>query len=345
MVYFNLVDSRDLAKGIGSGGFGPRYSTGYGSIRNRPSILVETHALKSYRTRVIGHYNIMRHTLELLSRDPQSLRRAVRAADDEVVKAGKTYDPQRRVPVAIGRTDKTVPLTFKGYAYRREASDISGQDRVIYDNTHPIDIETTWRRETEVTKTVAPPLAYIIPPQWTEAIELVRAHGLRCTRLVEPVSVEVESYRFSRVTFANRPYEGRFSARFTTEPLVERRTYPAGSVLVPLDQPGARVAIHLLEPQAADSLVSWGFFNAIFEQKEYGEHYVLDAMARRMLPEDPTQRETFESRLREDTEFAASPWARLYFFYRRSPYWDEKLNVYPVGRIVKPLDAKTEPVP
>jgi hypothetical protein len=345
MVYFNLVDSRDPSKGIGSGGFGPRYSTGYGSIRNRPSILVETHALKSYRTRVIGHYNIMRLTLELVNRDSRSLRKAVRAADEELVKAGKTYDPQRRVAVALGRTDRTVPLTFKGYAYRREASDISGQDRIIYDHASPVDIETTWRREMEVTEAVAPPLAYIIPPQWTEVIEVARVHGLRCERLVEPITAEVESYRFSSVTFAKRPYEGRFSARFTAEPIVERRTCRAGSVLVPVDQPGARVAIHLLEPQAADSLVSWGFFNAIFEQKEYGEHYVLEAMAQRMLAEDPGLREVFEAKLQEDAEFAASPWARLYFFYRRSPYWDEKLNVYPVGRIVKPLEAQTEPVP
>ncbi len=90
MTYFGLVDSKDPAKGIRSGGFGPRYSTGYASIRNRPSILVETHALKTYRTRVIAHYNIMLHTLEVLNRDPDSLRRATREADAAAATLGKS---------------------------------------------------------------------------------------------------------------------------------------------------------------------------------------------------------------------------------------------------------------
>ena len=58
---------------------------------------------------------------------------------------------------------------------------------------------------------------------------------------------------------------------FKAESVKERRTFPAGSVIVPLAQEWAKVAINLLEPEAPDSLVRWGFFNATFEQKEYGE--------------------------------------------------------------------------
>ena len=341
MTYFTLIDSKDPAKGIRSGGFGPRYSTGYCSIRNRPSFLVETHALKPYRTRVIGHYNIMLRTLEALNRDPEALRRAIQQADEATSRMGAAYDPEFRLPVAITATDESEPFTFKGYAYRQEPSDISGDVRIIYDNTKPIEFETVWRRGTKVAKEVNPPLAYIIPPQWTEVIELVKAHGLRCERLTAAVTAEFESYRFREVSFPPKPYEGRFQPQFVTEPLVEQRAYPAGSVVVPLDQPGAKVAIHLLEPEAPDSLVSWGFFNAIFEQKEYGEHYVLEAMARRMLDADPQLAEEFKAKLDADPDFAANPWARLYFFYQRSPYWDDRLNVYPAARITKRITWRT----
>jgi len=345
MIYFHLVDSKDPAKGIGSGGFGPRYSTGYVAIRNRPSVLVETHMLKPYRTRVIAHYNIMLHTLELLNRDPDTLRQVVRQADDETVRLGADYDPARRLPVAIGGTDESEPFTFHGYAYRRELSEVSGDVRIIYDNTKPVEIETLWHRDTMITNEVNPPLAYIIPPQWTEVIDVLQAHGLRCERLAEAITDEFQSYRFDEVTFADSPFEGRFGARFKTEPIVERRTYPAGSVIVRLDQPDAKVAVHLLEPEAPDSLVSWGFFNAIFEQKEYVEHYVAETLAREMLDADPKLREEFENRLRSDRAFAADPRARLYFFYERSPYWDDRMNVYPVARITKPLNAGTNPGP
>lgn len=344
MTYFSLLDSKDPAKGIRSGGFGPRYSTGYASIRNRPSFLVETHALKPYRTRVIGHYNLMLRVLEALNRDPESLRRAVQQADQATARMGSAYDPERRLPVAIGGTDESVPFIFKGYAYRRELSEVSGDVRIIYDNTSPVETETVWYNGTRVTEEVTPPLAYIIPSQWTEAIELVQAHGLRWARLVEALTAEFESYRFEEVSFSERPYEGRFQPRFKTEPIVERRTYPAGSVIVSLDQPEAKVAVHLFEPQARDSLVSWGFFNAIFEQKEYAEHYVLESLARSALggPEaDPKLGEEFQARVRRDRAFAADPRARLYFFYERSPYWDDRMSVYPVGRITELLEVKT----
>ncbi len=343
MTYFWLVDSKDPAKGIRSGSFGPRFSTGYAAIRNRPSLLVETHMLKTYRRRVIAHYNVMLHVLEMLNRDPAPLRQAVREADAATTKTGSAYDPDLRVPVAVGSTDESVPLTLKGYGYRRELSEISGDLRVIYDNTRPIEIETVWHNASRVTKEVNPPLAYIIPPQWTDVIELVRAHGLRCERLLEPVTADFESYRFGEVTFSNRPYEGRLQPRFKAQPLVERRTYPSGSMIVSLDQPGAKVAVHLLEPEAPDSAVSWGFFNAVFEQKEYAEPYVVEALARQMLDADPELRAEFENKIRSDRDFVSDRHARLYFFYKRSPYWDDRMNVYPIARLTAPLTAKREP--
>ncbi len=344
--YFGFVDSKDPAKGLRSGSwFSPRLSNGYVTLRNRPSILVETHMLKPYRTRVIGHYNIMLHVLEELNRDPQALRKAVGQADAATVKMGSSYDSALELPVAIGGTDESVPLTFKGFAYRREQSEISGDTRIIYDNTKPVAIEVVWFKGSKVTRTVNPPLAYIIPQQWTAVIDLVKAHGLRCERLTEPVTAEFESYRFTDVTFASKPYESRFQAKFKAERVVERRTYRAGAMIVRLNQPDAKVAIFMFEPDVRDSLVSWGFFNSIFERKGYSEHYVLEQLARDMLAADPALGEAFEAKLKSDEAFAASPQARLFFFYQRSPYWDQQWNVYPVGRIVKPLAMKTEPCP
>ncbi len=345
MTYFSLVDSRDPSKGIRSGGFSPRYSTGYAAIRNRPSILVETHMLKDYRTRVFGHYNIMKRVLEIVNRDPQALRKAVRDADDETVRMGSKYDPQFSMPVRVGRTDDSVPITFKGFAYHRELSDVSGDVRIIYDNQTPIDIETVWYNKVKVTGTVTPPLGYIIPPQWKEVIELAVAHGLRCERLLEPLTGEFETYRFEEVTYPRKPFEGRFEPKYKTVPFVEQRTYRPGSVFVPLNQPDGKVAIFLFEPEAPDSLLSWGFFNAIFEQKEYSEHYVAEALAREMLRADPDLQTEFEQRIRKDREFAGNPRARLQFFYKRSPYWDDHKDVYPIARITTPLRVKTAPYP
>lgn len=48
----------------------------------------------------------------------------------------------------------------------------------------------------------------------------------------------------------------------------------------------ARIIAHFLEPKASDSFVGWGFFDAIFEQKEYAESYDIEVEARRLLVSD-----------------------------------------------------------
>ncbi len=104
---------------------------------------------------------------------------------------------------------------------------------------------------------------------------------------------------------------------------------PAGSLFVPIAQPRAPLVLHLLEPLAPDSLVAWGFFNASFERKEYMEAYVAEEEARSMLAADPALRIEFDARLR-DPAFAKDAKARLDFFYKRHPSWDERVNLVPV---------------
>ena len=101
-----------------------------------------------------------------------------------------------------------------------------------------------------------------------------------------------------------------------------------------MDQRAARVAAHLLEPGSPDALVSWGFFDTIFEQKEYAEEYVMERIGAGMLRDNAKLKKEFEEKVSSDSAFAASPHARLRWLYNRSPWADPLLNIYPVGRIV-----------
>jgi hypothetical protein len=337
--YITLRNDNDPSKGIEGFIETPRYSTGYTPLRNRPGLLIETHMLKDYRTRVRGTYDLIAATLVEMNRDPEGLRRALRETDEVITAEGRTYDPSRRVPLRLELTDKSEPLKFKGVEFRLEHSDVSGAERVIY-GTRPLDLTVPYFNEARVTVAVAPPLYYVVPPQWTEVIDRLAAHGLRLQRLAEAATLEVESYRFSDVKWSPASFEGRVSVTQKNKIVSERRLYPAGSVVVSMRQPASRVALYLLEPDSPDSLVAWGFFNTIFEQKEYGEGYVLERLAREMLARNEKLRREFEQRLASDPQFARSPRARLSFFYDRSPYADPQLNLYPVGRVTKPLAVK-----
>jgi hypothetical protein len=334
MLYFDLVDRRDPTKGIESGPFSPRFATGYASIRNRPSILVETHMLKPYRTRVFAQYNLIKQTLELVNRDSGALKKAVAVGDAEAARLGE-YDAARKFVLNVESAEGSTAVRFKGFKQALEPSEISGTDRIVYDSTTPVEFEIPWINQSKVTATVTPPVAYIIPPQWTAAIELLEAHGLQLSRLDRDAELPAESYRLSQPKFAERPFEGRIRVSFQTELVKETRKFPAGSAVISLDQPAARVAIHLLEPTGPDSMVQWGFFNAIFEQKEYAEAYILEKLARDMLAADPALKKEFDEKVASDKEFAADGRARLNFFYKKSPYWDRSMGLYPVARLIE----------
>ncbi|HYE16625.1 MAG TPA: hypothetical protein VD968_19455, partial [Pyrinomonadaceae bacterium] len=332
--YLSFRDNRDPARGVDALVTTPRLATGYAPVvRNRPALLIETHMLKPHRSRVRGTYDLLAAALEEVSRDPSSLLRAVRLADEETA----AHNPPKPLPLSLSLTDKPSQMMLKGWAMKITQSEVSGARRVEWDTARPLDTAIPFYSETVTAVSVTPPLYYIIPPQWKQVTELLAAHGLRLRRLREPATLEVESYRFREVKFALASFEGRVTVSSRAETVRERRAYPAGSVLVPLAQRDARAAVHLLEPEAPDSLVFWGFFNTVFEQKEYAESYVLEKLAREMLERDAKLKREFERRLSEDPKFAASAQERLRFFYERSPYWDRHLNLYPVGRVTSPL--------
>ncbi len=332
--YLEFIDNRDLTLGTRDFNGSPRFSTGYVPVRNRPGILIETHMLKDYRSRVLATYDFLRAALVEVNRDPERLRKVGRDADERTVAA---VDPDRMFPLDFELTDETTPFELKAFQYETEESDVSGDLRVIY-GREPLDLTIPMYDTFKTTKAVAPPLQYIVPAQWTDVIEVLHAHGLELHFLAEAAAIEVESCRFTNVTWPAEPFEGRHMPRFDVERSIEVREFPAGSVVVPLAQSSGKVVLNLIEPEAPDSLVRWGFFNAIFEEKEYAEHYILESLAREMMANDPTLREEFEKRLAADEDFAASPAERLRYFYKRSPYWDPQMNLYPVGRIISVLN-------
>ena len=104
---------------------------------------------------------------------------------------------------------------------------------------------------------------------------------------------------------------------------------------MPLNQAKSKLVMAIFEAKAPDSLLSWGFFNNAFEQKEYMEEYVAEEVARDMLAKDPVLAAAFKKKLAEDAEFAKDPEARLNYFYRLHSSWDEEFNKYPVMRTLQ----------
>jgi hypothetical protein len=147
--------------------------------------------------------------------------------------------------------------------------------------------------------------------------------------------------RVASPQFAQSPYQGLTRVTAQVARAAERRKIPAGALWVPADQPDFEVAVQLLEPEAPDSLLSWGLLSTVFEQKEYIDSRVLDRLAAEML-EDPRTAEAWQAALR-DEKLASDPFARYLWWYRRTPYWDETVGLVPVFRVMAAPRLDTRP--
>ena len=183
-------------------------------------------------------------------------------------------------------------------------------------------------------KTTKLPECYIIPPEWISVLERIKLHGIKTYKLNNNKEIPVTSCVFTNVNFNKKPFEGRHRIKnFKIKPYKKAESFPKGSVIIPMNQKRARVIAHILEPKSPDSYVKWGFFNAIFEQKEYAELYVMEEKAREMLKNDSTLKRKFREKKKNDENFANNSWAISNWFYKKTPYWDEKKNNYPVAKI------------
>jgi hypothetical protein len=340
-----LNDENDPAKGLARAGNEPRYSTGQMILENRPGLLVELHMLKDYKTRVTGNYELLRALLEVMNRDASKLIALNREADAAASKLG-AHPFNSKFPLEVAWDGQNTPTLFHGYQYTRALSEVSGAMWVSYRH-EPWNATLPVATGVKITTSITLPAGYIVPPQWTHVIEVLAAHDVELHRTTAAWTGKVERYRCSGMQWKDAPFEGRHPlfggegggtqpGRFgQCELSAETVTYPAGSVVVALNQRLSKVAIHWLEPEAPDSAVRWGFFDSIFEQKEYGEGYVIEKLARANLAKDPALKAEFEHRIDTDPHFAASPRARLEFFYERSPWYQEnRIGQYPVGRLL-----------
>ncbi len=335
--YPSFVRDDDPGSGFAIGVAQPRFGTGYWPMRNRLAALVETHSWKDYATRVRTTRDVCEGLIDLAATEGSDWLKAAREADEADRHRGGS-----EVVLGYEPTGKTVRVKFKGYAYTRESSEISGALWTRYDPKKPQIWDVPLLNELKPAITVKLPQGgYLVPAAHASWLgEKLRLHGVSFKVLKTALSaLEVEAFRATEVKFKPESYEGHSQPSIKGSWGTERRDVPAGSLYVPINQPGNLLIAHLLEPTGPDSFLSWGFFNAAFEQKEAMENYVTEQVARDMIKKNPKLKAEFDKRLAEDPDFAKDPNARLRFFYRRHPSWDERYNLYPVYRVQAAIEG------
>ena len=319
--YVSLKDDADPDAGIMQDPDQLRFSTGYGDTAHVPTVLLETHSLKPYRQRVLGTYVFVEEALRLVGEQGAALAGAI-AAD--------RADRPRDLVVTWKPDPKPLyTVTYRGIAHDTYRSVAAGAPVVRWLGRPVTQAMPVYGSAPDVSVTL--PRAWWVPVTATATIERLKAHGIAMETIAAPRTLSLDMVRLSAPALqpANEghvPLHARFAHEARSE------TMMPGSVRVPADQPLGLLAATLLEAESPDSLLQWGFFPDILQRTEYMEGYAIAPLADAMLARDPALKAAFDRALADDSALAADPAKRLAWFYRRTPYYDDRYLLYPVGR-------------
>ena len=334
-LYASFRNSNAPEQGIFINIYDPRYSEAYAAARNRIGLLLENHIYKPYKQRVMCTIEAIRASARIIGQNKEELFDVVERADKAVSSPEYRRKPMDLTYKAVNRD--SVWIDYLAWERETVKSDLSGADWTRHNYDKPITVKAPLITSYDATSSVQLPEAYIFMPQWTDVIELFDLHDIKYTRLTEPKKIEVETYRYNGATFSTRQSEGRIpvvKTDYTTQ--TETLEYPAGSILIDMNQPSGRIAAWLLEPSAPGSLVYWGFFNQVLQPTN--EFWIrlgyMEEKGRELLAKDSALKAEFDERMK-DPAFAGDSNAILNFFYERVRKAAHQNNeVHPAWRVM-----------
>ncbi len=241
----------------------PRYGTLYVGLRNRIGILSESYSYASYRDRILATRDFVHSILDYSAAHKDRLRTLLAEAREATSRAGR--EPKATDQVAI--RSKLVPLdrpvTILGFVEEEK----NGR-RVA--TGQPKDYPAQYVGVAAPTLSVRRPYAYLLPAAHAKVRENLQRHGVTVEELRADATLDVEVYRIDKVTRAARAFQNHRLVSVDATPRGERRSLPAGILLVRTGQPLGSLAVYLLEPQSEDGLCTWNFFDdALREGQDY----------------------------------------------------------------------------
>ena len=111
-------------------------------------------------------------------------------------------------------------------------------------------------------RTRLPPAAYIIAPQDTAVVTLLRLHGVRVDRSDSTWTARGETFTIDSIITASRAFQGHHEVRLKGTWQRGLQPLPPKSFIVSTAQPRGVLIVYILEPESDDGFTTWNFFDA-----------------------------------------------------------------------------------
>lgn len=307
----------------------PRFSSGYAALFNCIAWVPETHMLKPFDQRTKATYALMNEIIQLAGKERSKIL-SLRAKD---IAQAKT---QKRLALNWVPTNKVTYWNFSGYASAHKTSAVTGQQRLYFDHSRPLNKKVPVRDYYKPVDFRTLPKAYVIPQGWHRVIErLLDNHKLDYGILDHDTVMLVTVYHIDSFKIRPEPFEGHYKhTDIHVTPRTIRQQFHRGDYVFPMvDEPYRRFLFEMLEPEGDDGYFAWNFFDAILQRKEGYSDFRWEEVAEQELKAHPEIREALEERKRQDPAFAEDAAAQLFYVYEHSRWQEAAYRQYPVYRI------------
>jgi hypothetical protein len=258
-------DDPDAVSGWRSFDHRPRFGNNYVGLRNRLAILSEAYSYADFPVRIAASKAFIIEILRMSAERGEQIGALCRRLDEETAAqaaAGVLFQATSAELVSRG----VEPLLLRGVEKRPDPE--TGEEvQVATGPRTTVEVPIFVRFEARAAKPV--PRAYLFPPERGDIVGLLDAHGIRYEVLGETYTHLVQTFLLYDPGPLVEPFPGTGGHRprqVTWDVHEGVRHLPAGTVRVPMDQPLARVAFHLLDPESDDGLVVWNFWDEVINQ-------------------------------------------------------------------------------
>jgi hypothetical protein len=105
-------------------------------------------------------------------------------------------------------------------------------------------------------------------------IDRLEAHGVKYFMTTRELPFKGERFRIESSVLAQSEYQGTHKLRTLTGAWeATEQVLPQGSLVVPMDQPLARLAFVLFDPRSDDGLMAWNILDAVLGATPAPEFY------------------------------------------------------------------------
>ena len=269
--YGEFIDRLDYSKGWISYAAEPRFLVNYIGVRNRLSILNENYVYADYKTRVNACYYLNKTILEYASKNKKEIKKLLNDADQQTILKGE--NPSVADSFALKYKGQPTPekITIKAI----EADTIPGMKGYwrFKQSDRKVTVTVPYIADYYPTQSIRFPYAYVLEVPEPEVIDNLKTHGIELKKLVKETTLSVETFKINDLKGTDRLFQGHYTNKIEGEFIVEEKTFPEGTYVIPTGQKLGWLVAYLLEPQTDDGLLYWNYFDRYLVPQWSGGFY------------------------------------------------------------------------